>query len=186
MENRASRVGASAVCLAAGLMAPAAHADLMQYQGMGTYQITKYTATYVVFEFTQPVVSQIGGFGFTGFSGTATQTFSVPPELPDDVVGTGVLVGATPADTLTVDFHGLGFGFGPGTASVAASVTFSGGTGAYAGVFGLGDLSGWVIYGTGLTGDLGVTLQGDLPVPTPGAMALLGLAGLVAARRRRM
>jgi hypothetical protein len=168
----------------AGAAGSAARADFMQYQGVGPLHVVAPTPTGVEFEFDTPVIGQLGGFGFTGFSGTAVQTFSVAPQDPDDVIGVGVLVGGTPADTLTVTFQGLAFGTNPGSAAVGASATFDGGTGVYAGMTGFGDLSAWVVFTSALGGDVGITLQAEL-VPTPAASGLLGLAFLIGGSRRR-
>ncbi len=189
MKNRVSLLGAWGLCAAAGLgvgvAAQEANADFLQYQGVGTFQVIGPKPNGVEFGFSTPVVAQIGGFGFTGFSGTVIQTFSANPLDPDPIDGEGILVGATPGDTLMVEFHGLAFGTNPGSGAIGASASFFGGTGVYAGLSGDGDFSSWVILTSAFGGDTGLTLQGEL-VPAPGVpAALLASLGLAAARRRR-
>ncbi len=170
--------------LAVAALAGSAQADFVRTVNTGAFDLVSVSATEADYTFLFSVVSQIGGLGFTGGIGSATQTF-MPPGTPDDFDGIFVLEGPTGADTMTLEFHGFLVGPPGGShASWAANVEIVGTTGVYAGLSGVGDLSGSSYFTTPTGGFFDGVIQLDV-IPAPASVALLGLAGLVGIRRRR-
>ncbi len=159
----------------------AAQADFIQVQAEGTFELVQVNQDQVDITFDAAVFAQVGGFGITAATGEASQLFTGDPT--DDLLGTGELVGATQDDVLNISFEGVVF---PGDASATFAGTWevTGATGAYDGLTGGGEMSGFYRFVDADSGQFGVVFQGDL-VPAPATLALLGAAGLGLARRRR-
>lgn len=171
-------------CTAVLGLAAGVQADFVRTVNTGSFELVSMTAVDADYTFLFSVVSQIGGLGFTGGTGKAHQVFT-PAGIPDDFDGVFVLEGASPLDTMTVSFDGFLDGPpGASHASWAGTAIITGATGAYAGLVGVGDLSGSHFFTAPDGGLFDGVIQLDV-IPTPGSAVLLGAAGLMVLRRRR-
>ncbi len=171
-----------AATLVAGV-ASSADAAFLRFLYTGEFEVIAASATDVDYSFDFVVVGpQIGGFGITSGAGTAKQTFAPGPDGLDAIF---VIEGPSPLDTMTIEL--AGFLVGPPGAphgSFAGDLTITAASGAFAGLFGVGDMSGSMYFTSATGGLMDGVVQLDV-VPAPASLALLASAGLVALRRRR-
>eukprot|EP01026_Neomeris_dumetosa_P058994 TRINITY_DN55075_c0_g1_i5.p3 TRINITY_DN55075_c0_g1~~TRINITY_DN55075_c0_g1_i5.p3 ORF type:complete len:197 (-),score=25.98 TRINITY_DN55075_c0_g1_i5:330-920(-) len=168
--------------LAAGLaigVASAAHADFFFIGTEGGFEVTDENGSVIDATIVTEVDTQFGGFGFEDIVGVFNA------DLVDDgaISGTLELLGATQDDVLTIEFAGT-VDAEPGFFSYAGSWNVTDAMGAYDGLVGVGTLSGSSFFDRSDGGFASLDVQGDL-VPAPATLGLLGLGGLIAARRRR-
>ena len=171
------------VLAAVSALAASAHAeDLFIFeQSMGSFVITDETNDDRTIEFDTVVVFEIGGLGIESIAGSFVQTFTGGDF--DTFVGSALFTGASDLDTLTVEFNGTLFN--NGFDSLSGDWELTGATGAYD-IYtgGAGNNSGSYYFTSSDSGDMFMIFQGTL-VPAPAGLGLLGLGGLLAARRRR-
>lgn len=145
--------------------------------------------------------------GFVSRADLANFTITVSVDMIDQILGIATGTGSftiTDLDgtTLSGDIDGLWIRGGLGqtffngnlTNVVFSGASFDGDNGSFSTSFGPGDLEGAVTqlflrpgdggFFTQSFADVATQVQGQI-VPTPGALALMGVGGLVASRRRR-
>ena len=131
------------------------------------------------------VGTQFGPYGFVGVEGDFSAELGLP-EIPGEFEGTFFLFGPDmDTDVLTIMASGLAHnGGGPDFFSYAGLWEVTDATGIYDGLTGSGDFSGSHFFVEPEEGFVSLQIQGVL-VPAPGIGLVLGLGGIVAARRRR-
>lgn len=150
-------------------------------QSSGTFLVTDETQNDRTISFDTTVNLEFGGLGIVMLDGQFVQTFTGGDS--DTYAGSALFTGASNSDTLAVDFSGTLYD--DGFASLSGTWTLTGSTGAYAQYTGgAGDNSGSYFFTAEDEGQIFLIFQGTL-VPTPSSLALLGLGGMVALRRRR-
>jgi len=128
---------------------------------------------------TAAVTADPDGLGFTALTADVTADITAGNPFPS----TGFFVLTGPGGTLTADVTGVFFDVLVPFTSAAGTFVVTGGTGIYSGLVGLGVFSAFSNLGT--ANAIEIDLGGILDIPAPGALGLLGIAGLGLAGRRR-
>ncbi len=165
--------------IAAGTIASVAQADAFFIVTEGVFDITDVNGDVYTGELATTVGTQVGPFDF----GSVTGGFEATLTDPGPISGSFSLISSGGDGTVEIGYEGTVVGDDV-TFSYAANWSVTDATGIYDGLTGDGDLSGSHFF-TGIDdGIVSLTIQGDL-VPAPATLALLGVGGLVASRRRR-
>lgn len=169
-------------------LAGAAHADFFQIVSDGGFVEVDLNDDERVLEFETTVFDEVGPYGFTSVAGDLTQMFTKHP-IMDDLSGSFVITGPNPEDQVVGEYAGVIFpdelNDGLVNATFAGTWELVETTGIYADLNeGNGQLSGSFFYEDEESGDFVLIIQGVL-VPAPAGLAVLGLGGIAAFRRRR-
>lgn len=157
----------AALMLAAGVQASILGPFTMKSEGVTTQ-------SGLDLDYAGLVTDQPAAFGFV----THTASLTIDP-MDSTISGTFSFTGVN--GDLFMDVAGSLFDIGGPFATTAGTFSVTGGTGDFAGIIGSGVFNSFTDTDNG---DTEVRLGGVL-IPAPGSAALLALAGLAAARRRR-
>ena len=171
------------MAVVAGLAASAS-ADFFFIGSEGDFVVTGGAGDVIEGDISTTVGTQFGPYAFEVVEGSFSNELG-DPDVDGAFSGTYELFGPNDGDILTIEASGVTVnGIDDSFFSYTGTWTVTGASGAYEGLTGAGDLSGSSFFDGDNDGFASLQIQGVL-VPTPAGLALLGMGGLFAARRRR-